>query len=403
MPERIPQSATIRVPLQAYLSSDHVSPATGKTIPITVSKNGAAYGNPSGGATNAVEIGNGSYYVDLSTNDTGTLGPLFVLGILTGVDNIVAIYNVVKATNAGFTAIPDTACTTNASLLTSGTGTDQISVLSGKVLLQATQTGVTIPNVTTVNTLTTYTGNTPQTGDVYSLANGSSGFVATKTDTAAIVAKLPVNAIADETLLLSAIGSPMQAGSTVVLTDASLTTAKLGTFALAKGTNITGFNDITTASVWDLATSGHTTSGSFGAEVVAAGSAGDPWATSLPGSYGVGTAGNIVGTNLNATVSSRSTYAGGSVASVTGPVTVGTNNDKTGYILGSSGLDSILVETGINARQALSPILAASAGVLSGAGTGSIIVFAGGSTSTHRIDATTDNNGNRLTVTLNLP
>lgn len=31
---------------------------------------------------------------------------------------------------------------------------------------------------------------------------------------------------------------------TVVLTDASLTTAKLGTFALAKGTNLTGFNDI---------------------------------------------------------------------------------------------------------------------------------------------------------------
>jgi len=45
-------------------------------------------------------------------------------------------------------------------------------------------------------------------------------------------------------------------------------------------------------------------------------------------------------TNLDATVSSRSTYAGGAVASVTGAVgsvtaavTVGTNNDKTGYSL----------------------------------------------------------------------
>ena len=37
--------------------------------------------------------------------------------------------------------------------------------------------------------------------------------------------------------------------ATVVLTDASLTTAKLGTFALAKTTNITGFNDITAAQV----------------------------------------------------------------------------------------------------------------------------------------------------------
>lgn len=35
--------------------------------------------------------------------------------------------------------------------------------------------------------------------------------------------------------------------------------------------------------------------------------------------------------NLDATVSSRSTYAGGAVASVTAGVTVSTNNDKTGY------------------------------------------------------------------------
>jgi hypothetical protein len=37
--------------------------------------------------------------------------------------------------------------------------------------------------------------------------------------------------------------------ATVVLTDGSLTTAKLGTFALAKTTNITGFNDLSAAQV----------------------------------------------------------------------------------------------------------------------------------------------------------
>jgi hypothetical protein len=36
-----------------------------------------------------------------------------------------------------------------------------------------------------------------------------------------------------------------------------------------------------------------------------AASAGDPWTTTLPGAYGAGTAGYIVGTNVNATVSSR--------------------------------------------------------------------------------------------------
>jgi len=152
MPERIPQSATIRVPLQAYLAGT-VTAATGKTIAVTISKNGAAYGNPSAGATNAVEIASGSYYVDLSTTDTGTVGPLFVKGAEGTIDTIIIIYSVAKATNAGFTALPDTACTTNASLLTSGTSTDQVSVSAGKVLLQATQAGVTIPTVTTLTNL----------------------------------------------------------------------------------------------------------------------------------------------------------------------------------------------------------------------------------------------------------
>lgn len=54
----------------------------------------------------------------------------------------------------------------------------------------------------------------------------------------------------------------------------------------------------------------------------ASGSGSDPWAVSLPGSYLSGQAGFIVGANLNATVASRSTYAGGAVASVTAPVTI---------------------------------------------------------------------------------
>ena len=128
----------------------------------------------------------------------------------------------------------------------------------------------------------------------------------------------------------------------------------------------------------------------------------DPWSVSLPGSYAAGTAGAIVGQNLDARVSSRSTYAGGVVAAVAAPVTVGTVNDKAGYTLAPSGLDAIQVESGVNARQALSPILAASAGVVSGAGTG-LVVIKGGNSSTTRITATTDNAGNRSAVSLTLP
>lgn len=57
--------------------------------------------------------------------------------------------------------------------------------------------------------------------------------------------------------------------------------------------------------VWDEALSGHAGSGSTGEALAAAGGAGDPWITALPGAYSAGQAGYIVGTNVNATISSR--------------------------------------------------------------------------------------------------
>jgi hypothetical protein len=65
--------------------------------------------------------------------------------------------------------------------------------------------------------------------------------------------------------------------------------------------------------VWDEALSGHTTAGSAGKALADAGSAGDPWTTAVPGAYGAGTAGYILGTNLDATVSSRSTLTAAAV------------------------------------------------------------------------------------------
>lgn len=50
--------------------------------------------------------------------------------------------------------------------------------------------------------------------------------------------------------------------------------------------------------VWDEAISGHLTAGTTGNKLNAASSAGDPWSTELPGEYGDGTAGEILGTLL---------------------------------------------------------------------------------------------------------
>lgn len=68
--------------------------------------------------------------------------------------------------------------------------------------------------------------------------------------------------------------------------------------------------------VWEEAIADHSgTSGSTAEALAAAGSAGDPWSTALPGAYSAGSAGYIVGTNLNATVSSRSSHSAADVRS----------------------------------------------------------------------------------------
>jgi hypothetical protein len=148
------QQSTTGQPLVFLIvgSSDHITGLTGATPTVTISKNGAAFASPAGAVT---EIGNGWYKVAGNATDNATLGPLILNATATSGDPTsdqypVVAYNPQDAVHLGLTALPNTACTTNASLLTSGTGTDQLSVAAGKVLLQATQTGVTIPTVTTL-------------------------------------------------------------------------------------------------------------------------------------------------------------------------------------------------------------------------------------------------------------
>lgn len=103
----LPQSTAARIAFYMALSSDHFSPATGKTVVVTVSKNGSAFANPSAGATNATEIGSGFYYVDLSTTDTATLGPIVVLGTAASCDDGTWQDYVVNANTGGLAALPN--------------------------------------------------------------------------------------------------------------------------------------------------------------------------------------------------------------------------------------------------------------------------------------------------------
>ncbi len=160
--------------------------------------------------------------------------------------------------------------------------------------------------------------------------------------------------------------------------------------------------------VLDVVASGHNTPNTIGGLINAPGGVGaDPWNAALPGNYASGTAGAIVGGYANPSAKVLFSlfppnFAALSIDPYTGGVKVAMNMDKSDYLLASSGLDAIPVETGVNVRQALSPILAATAGVVSGAGTGTIVIK-GGNVPDTRIKATTDKAGNRTAVTLTLP
>lgn len=207
MTERIPQSTSKLVVFKAFLSSDHVSEATSKTIAITISKNGGAFGNPNAGATNATEISSGWYKVSLDTTDTNTIGPLAVRGAVATIDDVGILLEVVKATNGGLTALPDTAVATNASLITAGTGTSQLSVTSGRALsdVDTIKTNpvvnagtVTFPTTATLASTTNITAGTVTTATNVTTVNGLAAGVITSTsitDNAITAAKIANGAI----------------------------------------------------------------------------------------------------------------------------------------------------------------------------------------------------------------
>jgi hypothetical protein len=193
----------------------------------------------------------------------------------------------------------------------------------------------TVANVTTVGTLN---GHTVQTGDTYALANGLTGFVAidtvvdaikTVTDQFAFTVANQVDANAltggggdDAATIYSyfTAGSnedafkatgfntvvPDVAGTAAGLhatTDGLITTADAAIDAVATTIGVAGagLTDITinAASVdqiWDENLPGdHDIVGSAGKGIQDASSAGDPWATELPGSYTGSQAGKIIG------------------------------------------------------------------------------------------------------------
>ena len=374
-------AARRRIPVLLVDITDGFTPETGVVTPtINISKNGATSAS---GAGTWTEIGNGQYYYEFTTGEVDTLGWIAVniekATVSRDYNAVVQVmaYDYAAATNLGLSAIPAVATGSAGAIPTTGTGANQIQVNGSGA-------------ISTVNTVSGSVGSV--TGNVGGNVVGSVGNLAVAavdaiwnepTSSLTVVGSVGKLLVDNVNATISsratdagvwAVGTrTLTAGTNIVLakgtgitgfndisaTDvwaaATRTLSSGANIVLAKGTGITGFNDITSQSVWDVQTSaitavgsigvqlktnidvatstrmatftytappsvaqiadgvwdevlsGHLTVGTTGAALNSASSSGDPWNTVLPGVYGAGTAGNIIGNRLDAAVSSRST------------------------------------------------------------------------------------------------
>lgn len=354
------QSQTAR-PLLFLLvdSTDHVTGKTGLSPTVTLSKNGAAFGAPSGAVT---ELSSGWYKVAGNATDTATLGPLLLHATGAAADPSDVEFEVVAfdpedSVRLGLTALPNVAAGANGGLPTGdASGRTTVGAMAANVL---TATAINADAITAAKVA-------DGTIDAATFAAGAINAAAIATD-AITAAKIAADAIGASELAADAVteiqtavaagavasvtgsvGSIAAGGITAAsfaadaitaakiaadvgteiaaavwdrLTSALTTVGSAGKL-LVDNLNATVSSRLASASytapdsaatisdaVWDELISGHLGAGGTGAALNAAGSAGDPWTTPLPGAYGAGTAGKIVGDNVNATISSRASQA----------------------------------------------------------------------------------------------
>jgi hypothetical protein len=172
-------------------SADHLTGLTGASPTVTISKNGGAFASPSGAVS---EIANGWYKVAANATDTGTAGPIALHATATSgdpFDGIVAevvAYDPQDGVRGGMTALPNAAAGASGGLplsvdtsgrvdvlkingtsqtardlgasvlISSGTGTGQLSVTSG--VIDSNVKSINSIAATSVTTVSAYQGTT---------------------------------------------------------------------------------------------------------------------------------------------------------------------------------------------------------------------------------------------------
>jgi hypothetical protein len=281
-------------------SADHISPKTGLTCTVTLSKAGAAFASPAGAVT---EIGSGWYKVAGNATDTNTLGPLLLHATATGADPSDIGYNVVafdpQSANSMITGVNGIAPPPNWNLMViDGSGRLDLSKWAGSAV-NALISGKVDANAQVVGDKTGYALTT---GEHTAIATDTQtgltaqGYTTTRAgylDTLnGLVANIWTNAtrtlstVADSagvTTLLSRLGAALTiTGGKVDVNDKTgfaLTSgehtnvaADVQTGLTSQGYSVTraGYLDFLNslaATVWNALTSGMTTAGSIGKRI----------------------------------------------------------------------------------------------------------------------------------------
>jgi hypothetical protein len=192
-------------------------------------------------------------------------------------------------------------------LLSSGTGTGQISLSSGAV------------TVGTNNDKTGYTASTVSDKTGYSLVattglgNQTANITGTISTVTTVTNAVTVGTNNDKTgySLTATTGLGNQtanitgnlSGSVGSVASGGITATSIADGAIDAATFAADVDAEIAAMVWNAAISSYGTSGSYGEALEAVGAAADPWLTPLPGAYGAGTAGYIIGTASTLTAS----------------------------------------------------------------------------------------------------
>jgi hypothetical protein len=344
MPIPLKQStASQEVPLGYFVdSTDGNTEETGLTIANTdlkLWKAGATTlaSKNSGGATH---ISNGIYYATLDATDTDTLGPLVIYCHVAGalpvrVECLVHPANVYDSLyGADYLQVDDrsgNAIAPASTALSTATWTNaKAAYLDAAITSRSTLTAQQVWEYAT----RTVTSFGTLVSDIWSAAsrtlsafafsvtvgtnNDKTGYALTAAYDAAKTAAAPgaqmdlVNApnatavTAIQTGIADAVWDEAQAGHVAAGTFGSYLDAAISSVGGGAAPSAAEVAD----AVWNEAITDHLGAGSTGSALNAAGSAGDPWATPLPGAYGSGTAGNIVGNRIDAAVSTRLATAG---------------------------------------------------------------------------------------------